>query len=761
MGAVSHSQVRQIGEMNQRDIRSRSARRMAAVLMLASLFWWWALLSEVRPSLAPTVLSALLMPALFATYYLAERRIEVATWVLLVACLAGALLAPPYLPPAAVVPLLILPGVAAAGVIGPVPGLALTAFVLLVSASGLPEPRALIAGEALMLYLVVVAIVSPRDSVLDWSWHRSAEAIHLAEQLRDRQGELNKALSALHVAYQLLERSNRELAVAHQEAEEARRLKEEFAANVSHELRTPLNIILGFAEIMHRAPATYGAVEWPPVLRRDVAEIWMSAHYISELVDDILELARVDALRMPVKREIADLAAVVKETVQLAERLTDGKAVKLELDLDPALPPVFLDRTRIRQVLLNLLTNAIRFTDAGTVTISAVRREQDVLVTVADTGVGIPPHELESVFREFHRSEGPGQRGGKGLGLAIARRFVQLHGGTIWAESRLGVGSKFHFTLPLQEKWVSRLAGKLSASVPGEHTVPVLVASIAGDDRAWTFIARHLDGFDTLAADSLEAVPAMLERHHPAAVLIEGPVPQVIEKAEELSDSLPPGIPVIATSLPLPSAVGADGCFSAMIGKPVTRERLLQVLRTFVESGSVLVVDDDRGFVQLIRRMLAASGEHYQVRWAYDGQEALEKLAAAPVDVVLVDVMMEPMSGLTLAQTIRRDERLGAIPIIAVTGATALHDEARISWVQLSKRGGMKDAEALAVLRSLLTAARAEYVSIGPSDEGPTAAGPGRPVSAGAPWLPGLQPGGDPGTLSTLLPGSPPSLREP
>jgi len=145
------------------------------------------------------------------------------------------------------------------------------------------------------------------------------------------------------------------------------------------------------------------------------------ARYISELVDDILELARVDALRMPVTREMSDLTAVVAETVELADRLTDGKAVSLQLELPDDLPPVYLDRTRIRQVLLNLLTNAVRFTDDGTVTISAVRRDDEIQVTVSDTGVGIAEHELEMVFREFHRAEDPRQRGGKGLGLAIAQ----------------------------------------------------------------------------------------------------------------------------------------------------------------------------------------------------------------------------------------------------------------------------------------------------------------------------------------------------
>ncbi|NPV07078.1 MAG: response regulator [Anaerolineae bacterium] len=733
MGAYSRLQVRQIREVNQREIRSRTASGLAGILMVACLFWWWGLLAEDWPDLQSVALSSALIPTFFVARHWAERKPTVSAALVLSGCLATAVLSPTLLPREAVAPLLVLPGMAAAGLLGLPAGLGLTVLVLLLAVADLAGTGLLLGAQVLLVYLAVWAVLSPRDSVLDWSWLRSAEATYLAEQLRDRQGELNKALAALHVAYQLLERSNRELAVAHQEAEEARRLKEEFAANVSHELRTPLNIILGFAEIMHRASATYGAIEWPPMLRRDVAEIWRSACYISELVDDILELARVDALRMPVKRELSDLAAIIQETVSLAERLVDGKAISLELDLGPGLPPLYLDRTRMRQVLLNLLTNAIRFTDAGTVRVSAVARDEDVLVTVSDSGVGIPAHELELIFREFYRAQGPGERGGKGLGLAIARRFVQLHGGRIWAESRMGSGSQFHFTIPLQGKQVSKLAGHLSASVPGSHSIPVLAVSLGGHEQAYGFLARHLDGFDVIPASRPESVAELLDRHHPRALLVEGPLPQVATEAERLAESLPPGVPIIATTLPAPSVMGADECFDALLGKPVTRERLLSVLRRFVQSGSVLVVDDDRGFVQLVRRMLLSSETHFDVRWAYEGAEALEKLRAAPADVVLLDMVMEPMSGAEVARAIRQEEAFAGIPIVGVTGATGLRDEARISWVQVSKRGGMRDAEALSVLRAILEGARAEYVVSEPSGSRRTAAGPGTLACASAP----------------------------
>jgi len=285
--AHNAQRMRRIGEINQREIRGKSTRAVSALLALASLFYWWSLLGQRDPSLRPVLVSFALIPVFIVAYHLYETRPRLARVLLLAGCLVAAAEGSSALPVESLVPLLILPGVVAFGVVGTGSGLIVTGMAILLSPL---EPRGpdlvVIAGVVLVL-LVVMAVVRPRENVLEWSWRQSAEAIDLAEQLRDRQGELNKALSALQVAYQLLERTNRELAEAHQDAEEARRLKEEFAANVSHELRTPLNIILGFADILYRTPGVYGDLTWPPVLRRDISEIWRSARYISELVDDI------------------------------------------------------------------------------------------------------------------------------------------------------------------------------------------------------------------------------------------------------------------------------------------------------------------------------------------------------------------------------------------------------------------------------------------------------------------------------------------
>ena len=311
-------------------------------------------------------------------------------------------------------------------------------------------------------------------TALAWAMDSQARAWKTATEVQRRREQLRRTLDSLHHAHAALARTNRELEAARRDAEEARRLKSEFAANISHELRTPLSIILGFTEIMSRSPEVYHGVTWSPTLRRDINEVRRNARYLSEFVDDILDLSRMDALRMPIHREPTDLAALVQEAIAIIQRLLGDKPVQLHVSLPSDLPQLLTDKMRIRQVLINLLSNACRFTEQGSITVSASADSEQVTVTVADSGSGIPEQELERIFDEYHQVSAwrrPGDRG-KGLGLAIAKGLVQLHGGRIWAESKLGVGSIFHFTLPLSPKETSRLSWTAKPGAPTSAALP-------------------------------------------------------------------------------------------------------------------------------------------------------------------------------------------------------------------------------------------------------------------------------------------------
>ncbi|HEX9819617.1 MAG TPA: ATP-binding protein [Methylomirabilota bacterium] len=228
---------------------------------------------------------------------------------------------------------------------------------------------------------------------------------------------------------------------------EASRLKSQFLANMSHELRTPLNSIIGFSKVL------LNRLDGDLTERQDayVRSVHNSSRHLLELINSILDFSRIEAGKFEMRLEKVDLHDVVEECIESSMPLVRDKRVKIEKDIPVELPPVDADRLRIKQVLLNLLSNAIKFTHRGRVLVQ-VRHEAEALrVSVADTGIGIAPGDLQRLFEPFQRLDNPlaQQADGTGLGLAISKKFVELHHGRIWAESRESHGSTFHFTLPL------------------------------------------------------------------------------------------------------------------------------------------------------------------------------------------------------------------------------------------------------------------------------------------------------------------------
>jgi len=315
-------------------------------------------------------------------------------------------------------------------------------------------PEAMIPSLAMIWLAAALMYISSRSlyMALNWAWESEERALRLLGELRSRQRELNGTVSALTEATRRLQRTRHELATSRAIAEEGRQLKERFAANISHELRTPLNLILGFSEMMHRSPDIYGDIEWPPTLRRDVRQIYRSSRHLLHLINDVLDLSRVDAAQMRIYRETTDLCTVLRDGAASMRELIERQGLRLITDIPHELQ-LSIDPTRIRQVLLNLLNNAVRFTQEGSISVSVIEREKDVIVRIADTGTGISVDKVGSIFEEFHQVDMSRSRatGGAGLGLAISRSFVELHGGNIWVESALGEGSTFSFTLPRED----------------------------------------------------------------------------------------------------------------------------------------------------------------------------------------------------------------------------------------------------------------------------------------------------------------------
>jgi signal transduction histidine kinase len=349
------------------------------------------------------------------------------------------------------------------------------------------------------------AVVGSLEAALKLSWESEQQTDNMLIKARERQADLSSVLKSLELTTALLEQTNRKLYVAHRQAEEAQRLKEQFAANVSHELRTPLNLILGFSEMLYMSPDVYGDMQWPPTLRRDIYQIYRSSRHLLEMIDDILDLSRFELAGFTLNKELTDINFLLQGVMEITTGLFRGRPVELALEVEPDLPMLDIDRTRIRQVVLNLLSNARHFTEQGHVLIRAQRNEGDIVISVSDTGRGIPTDKLRRIFEEFYQVDNSMRRShdGAGLGLAISQRFVQAHAGRIWVESELGEGSTFYFSLPIPNVGIPTLYPKETQSLsPAWDADRPRVAVVDPDPAVAALVRRHVTHCDVLQADT-------------------------------------------------------------------------------------------------------------------------------------------------------------------------------------------------------------------------------------------------------------------
>jgi signal transduction histidine kinase/DNA-binding response OmpR family regulator len=511
----------------------------------------------------------------------------------------------------------------------------------------------------------IVIWLSARQLIAALGWMRTtyAHAQTLLEQLRYERASLARTLKQLEDAYQRIEKMNYELIEACSTAEEARRLKTEFAANISHELRTPLNIIIGFSETMANAPEIYKGVAWSPVLRGDIEQIYQSSRHLLSLIDDILDLSALDMRRLGMTVEETAIGQVIAEAAALMKDLFHAKQLYLRVQVAPGLPPVRIDATRIRQVLINLLTNASRFTITGGVTITAQLEGRSIQVAVADTGIGIASQDIAKVFDEFGQVDSSIRRKheGSGLGVPLSKRLVELHNGRMWLESQPGQGSTFYFTLPVGGDRQSGLERSdwTVAATPGYKTVLMMEP----DPILLNTVRRHLSQCEVIRVKRTDNLQELIERHRPAALIIDR---QDMENGES-EMAVPPDLPVITVQLvgQLPDAQTL-GIRDFLI-KPITRARLFEAIEGLGRPvRSVLVVDEDPALVDLVSRMLQAGGT-FRISRAWSGEEALACMQRERVDLVLLD-WKTGVTGLMVPEEMRKNPGLAEIPVIMLGG---------------------------------------------------------------------------------------------
>ncbi|MCB0182671.1 MAG: response regulator [Caldilineaceae bacterium] len=516
-------------------------------------------------------------------------------------------------------------------------------------------------------------------STLRWLNAAYATAKQNEQMARERQAELQQALKELDEAKARTQRMNYMLNLARESAEEARRVKQNFVQTISHELRTPLNLIVGFTELMAQSPDYYGEA-LPPLYLRDLRIVHRNACHLQSLVNDVLDLARIETAQMSLQPELVDPATLVQDAVNTARSLVEARGLALTVTLEPELPPLFLDPTRIRQVLFNLLNNATRFTEEGGVTVRVYSNANAVTFAMADTGIGIRAEELPHIFEEFYQVDGSTRRrqGGAGLGLAICRRFVALHGGQIWAESQPGQGSTFYFSLPLEQESEPLLrpsgAHRSTWGYVEQGKERILLAVTASATAA-TLLTRYIYGYRTVVAPTLAQAEGLARQLAPQAIVIDTAchcvAPQelsALTQAWGLPTALIFGCPLPGEE-PLRQRLAVDG----YLIKPVLRQSLWDVLRQLGERiEHILIVDDNRDFVRLLRQLLKDPVRCYQVTSAHSGQEALAMLRQHRPDLILLDLVLPDLHGHQILEQLRANPAWREIPTVIVSAQDEL-----------------------------------------------------------------------------------------
>ena len=286
---------------------------------------------------------------------------------------------------------------------------------------------------------------------LNWYFKRYQTALINEQSIRDNEIKLKRLVNSLSDYEKYLSQSNTSLIVDRDEAEQARNVKQGFVQNVSHELRTPLNLIIGFSETMVNSPQNYSEVNWTPDLKGDIECIYQNSQHLKALIDDILDMASLESKKYEIVPANIDLNSIIHEVIFFNENAYRSKGLFLEIDLSDRIHKVKGDAIRLKQVLINLLSNALKYTNYGGVMITSSIKDKMAIVRVIDTGKGIPEEDKDNVFDAFFQVDKSNNRedSGTGLGLFISKQIIELHGGEMSLTSELGKGTTVFFTIPL------------------------------------------------------------------------------------------------------------------------------------------------------------------------------------------------------------------------------------------------------------------------------------------------------------------------
>jgi CheY-like chemotaxis protein/nitrogen-specific signal transduction histidine kinase len=462
-----------------------------------------------------------------------------------------------------------------------------------------------------------------------------------------------------------------ELAAARDAADEANRTKSSFLANMSHELRTPLNAIIGYSEILQEDAADKGDKE--PI--DDLQKIESAGRHLLGLINNILDLSKIEAGKMDVFIEAVDIQALVKEVLSIVKPLADKSENVIEVICPADIGSFRSDQTKVKQCLLNLLSNANKFTSKGTLTLRVAREDNSwVCLRVSDTGVGMTQEQLGRLFQAFSQADVSTTKrfGGTGLGLAITKHFCTMLGGDVTVESTPGAGSTFIIRLPDQAVAPAAVEAPAPEMAPADGRATVLVVDDDASVRGLLTKTLEREGYRVISAGNGVEALALAREHRPQAITLDVLMPQMdgwgalkeLKADAELRD-----IPVIMVTVLNERGMAIPLGAADFVTKPVDRQRLTAILRDHCKgprSASILVVEDDLPTREALCLSLKSMG--YAASAAINGRSGLDWLADNPApNLILLDLMMPEMDGFEFLRELRQRPAFADVPVIVVT----------------------------------------------------------------------------------------------
>ena len=509
-------------------------------------------------------------------------------------------------------------------------------------------------------------------------------------------------------------RAEEEASRARDAAESANRTKSAFLANMSHELRTPMNAIIGYSEMLIEDAQDGGHDD----SIGDLEKIRAAGKHLLSLINDVLDLSKIEAGKMELHLEVFDLGKMLGEVVTTIQPLADKGGNKLVLEAPDPPGTMRADLTKLRQGLFNLLGNACKFTERGQVTLEVTRTGPIVTFRIADTGIGMTAEQLARLFQPFSQADASTTRkyGGTGLGLVITRTFARMMGGDVTVESTPGRGTTFTLMVPAEvvdPKAAAQDLRKSRVQLPTRPDAPmVLVIDDDADTRELLARTLNKEGFRVVTAAGGAEGLRLAAEIVPAAITLDVIMPSTDGWAvlsELKSTPVLCDIPVVMVSMLEERELGLSRGVSDFLTKPIDRDRLTVVLERLVGGaarGPVMVVDDDAQTRLLTRRLLEREG--ITVLEARHGKEALELLATSLPSLILLDLMMPEMDGFQMMHALQANPAWSAVPVVVVTAKDLSAEERQALSVHarhLFVKGMFRGEELIAELRRATRAA--------------------------------------------------------